>query len=167
MKDIKVLVVYYSFEGNTRFIAETVASEVNADLLELKPVKEIQGHGFMKYIWGGRQVVLKTKPELVPFEQKPEEYDLIFIGTPVWAFTFAPPLNTFLSDVHLSGKKIALFCCDEGGLGKTFTHFTERLTGNQIISQMEFLAPLKKEQRSSAAAAREWAGKVIEMATNS
>jgi len=55
-------VVYYSFGGNTRFIAESIAEAVGADLLEIKPKKELSSKGFMKYLWGGRQVVMGEKP---------------------------------------------------------------------------------------------------------
>jgi len=46
----KILVVYYSFEGSTRLMAETIAHELKADVLELKPVKDLQSKGFMKYV---------------------------------------------------------------------------------------------------------------------
>lgn len=163
MEKLKSLVVFYSFEGNTRFIAQTIAAEIGGELLELKPKKEIQTHGFMKYVWGGRQAMMKEKPELLPYQFDPDEFENIFIGTPVWAFTFAPPVNTFLANHTLKDKKIALFCCNEGGLGKTFEHFANSLAGNQIIGQMAFYAPLKKGKESTEIAAREWARKMMQI----
>jgi len=108
---MKKLVIYYSFEGNTAFVAKAIADSVGADLLELK-LKNDPGHkGFMKYVWGGGQVMKKEKPELYAFEKNPQDYDVLFIGTPVWAFTYAPALATLFSTTKLKGKKIALFCC--------------------------------------------------------
>ena len=87
------LVVYYSLEGSTKLIAD-IATALGADLLELKPVKEeINPKSFLKFFWGGRQVVLKKIPELVPYERDIGKYDLIVIGTPVWAFNYAPPIR--------------------------------------------------------------------------
>lgn len=45
---MKKLVVFYSFEGNTKFLAEAIANEIKADILELKPKKEIKTKGFFK-----------------------------------------------------------------------------------------------------------------------
>jgi len=45
----------------------------------------------------------------VPFDINPEGYDLIFIGTPVWAWEPAPPLKTFFSTCNISNKKSLYF----------------------------------------------------------
>jgi flavodoxin len=143
---LRIGVIYYSFEGNTRFVAQAIATQTGAELLELKPQKELATHGFMKYFWGGKQAVMKEKPALLPLERRPEGYDLIFLGTPVWAFTFAPPLHTFLAEYPLQNKQIALFCCDEGSRGKTFENLRANLTGNKILGEQEFVAPLRRKQ---------------------
>jgi len=49
--------------------------------------------GFMKYFWGGRAVMRNIKPELLPLNKDIQEYDVLFIGTPVWAFSYAPALK--------------------------------------------------------------------------
>ena len=64
---MKRLVVFYSHSGNTKFVGETIAKEIKADVLEIKPEKEIT-RGGMKFLWGGRQVVMKTKPVTSDFE---------------------------------------------------------------------------------------------------
>lgn len=160
-KDLKKLVVYYSFEGNTRFIGKAIAQEIGADILDLKPKKELNSHGFMKYVKGGCQVLFKRAPELYPFTLNLEDYELIFIGTPVWAWNYAPPLRTFFSRVELKGKKIALFCCNGGDKGKTFLELKKRLTGNELLGEIEFLEPLKKNSEQSQSLARQWAKKIV------
>ena len=132
---MKKLVIYYSLDGNTAFVARTMAGAVGADILELKIKNEQKHSGFLKYFWGGRQVMMKTKPELLPFDKRPEDYDVLFIGTPVWAFTYAPALATFFSSVHLKAKKIALFCCSGGTKGKALKKMAEQLPGNEIIGE--------------------------------
>jgi len=142
------LVIYYSFEGSTKFIAETIAQGISADILELKPEKELKSHGFSKYIWGGRQVVMKTKPKLLSYDKNPNDYNLIFIGTPVWAFTFAPPLRTFFSQVKLQNKNIAIFCCSDGGRGKTFENMKQQLPDNNFFGEMEFVRTSKNREEN-------------------
>jgi flavodoxin len=155
---MKTLVVFYSLEGNTKFIAQKIAEATGADVLELKPKKEtVKPHSLSKYFWGGKQVMMKQKPELVPFDYKPGEYDLLFIGTPVWAWNYSPPMGTFLSNVKLAGKKVALFCSDGGAMGKTFENMEKELTGNKIAGKINFKEPLKNNPEECAAKAKEWA----------
>ena len=46
---MKSLVIFYSLEGNTKLIATTIATTINADILELKPNKKYHNSGFKKY----------------------------------------------------------------------------------------------------------------------
>ncbi|MFX1310455.1 MAG: flavodoxin family protein, partial [Promethearchaeota archaeon] len=86
----KVLVVYYSLTGNTKMIAEAIAESIDSDILELKPVKELNAESGMKYFWGGFQATMKKKPKLEEFDINPLDYELIILGTPVWAWTISP-----------------------------------------------------------------------------
>ena len=154
---LKKLVIYYSFDGNTRYVAEVIAQTVGAELSELKPKNEMKSHGFLKYFWGGRQVFMKEKPQLFPFDKRPEDYDLLFIGTPVWACRYAPALATFFSTVKLRDKKIALFCCSGGFRGKTLEKMKEELRENHIIGEIDFVEPLKHDKERNAEKAKRWA----------
>ncbi|SHK20373.1 Flavodoxin [Anaerobranca californiensis DSM 14826] len=145
---VKTLVIYYSFEGNTKFIAETIAEKLGADLLELKPEKELNSKGFMKYIWGGSQVVMGKMPKLQPLDKNPLDYDLLIIGTPVWAWSYTPPLNTFFNNVKITGKKIALFSCHGGQNAKTFEKMEKALEGNEIIAKQDFFEPLRDKEEN-------------------
>jgi flavodoxin len=159
---LRKLVVYYSHDGNTRLIAENIAQVIEADILELKPEKEIGSKGFMKFIWGGRQAMMGTKPPLKKFEIDPNEYDIIFIGTPIWAFRQSPPIKTFMED-HLPKKKMmAFFCSYEGNYGKTFENMREWSIGNEVLGEKAFMAPLKQDQIKTIKEARDWALSLME-----
>ena len=101
--------------GNVRYVAEKVAKELGADLIELKPVKAYPDKGAMQFIWGGSAVTFKKKPDLEPYSFNASDYDLVIIGTPVWASNFTPPLRTFFEDNDLTGKKIAVIATSAGG----------------------------------------------------
>lgn len=156
---MRKLVVYYSFEGNTEYIANNIAEAVEADILKLVVDKEPQTHGFMKYIWGGKQVVTKEIPKLRAFDKNPQDYDLIFIGTPVWAFTYAPAISAFFENIKLEGKNIALFCSSHGSKGKTFENMKACLVGNNILEQIDFIEP--KGKKAEAERAVNWAKKIV------
>lgn len=157
---MKKLVVYYSLSGNTRSIAYAMAKSIEADILELKPEKDIKENGFMKYFWGGKEVIMKEEPKLYPLEKNPNEYDILFIGTPVWAGSFTPALRTFLNTIKLEDKKIALFCCHDGGKGNIFNNMKKYLDRNYIIGEKEFVK-VSKDIASNENIAKEWAKNII------
>jgi len=134
----KTLVIYYSLNGSTKFAAEKFAEKFNGNLLEIKPEKDIGPKGVMRYIRGGKQVFMKEKPQLLPFDKNINDYDFIIIGTPVWSWTFTPAIRTLLSMIDIQAKKIGLFCCHEGGAGKTLANMAQELAGNQIVFQLDF-----------------------------
>lgn len=162
MKDSKSLVVFYSLDGNTQFISEEIKKGTNADLLKLQPEKNnVNSKGFMKYVWGGRQVMMGKKPELLPFDVDFNSYDVIFIGTPIWASRHAPAIHTFLSNHLLRNKKIALFCCHSGGgNGKAFNKMKEQLTGNTIVGEIEFKEPIKKGKDEAKKELMDWLNEI-------
>lgn len=158
----KVLIVYYSLTGNTKFIAETIAETINADVLELKPKKELNAESGMKYMWGGAQATMKKKPKLKDFSINPLEYDLIFLGTPVWAWTFSPPLRSFLSIFDLSNKKLALWTCNAGDGEKAMGRFKKALTNSTIVGTIRFQDPLRNNTEEAKKQAASWAKEVVE-----
>ncbi|MDR2370052.1 MAG: flavodoxin, partial [Treponema sp.] len=130
---------------------------LGADLLELKLAEEKKRRGFAKYVWGGRQVFSRVKPALKPYTVKPEEYDLIITGGPVWAGSPAPALLAFLSETNITGKKAAVFCCHGGGKGKAVPKLKALLAGNTIIGEIDFKNPLKRGAETWASKAADWA----------
>lgn len=152
----KVLIIHHSLDGNTDCLAKVLAKELKADILRLKPIKEISKKILPKYFWGGRQVLMKTKPKLKEYNNNFEKYDLILIGAPVWAFTFTPPIRTFLSKKELKNKKIALFCTHEGNVSKTLENMEKELVGNTITSKEDFRSVLRNK-RENTKKARDWA----------
>lgn len=160
--DLKKLVVFYSLEGNTRFIAESIRDITGADLLELKPIKDIKSGKIMKYIWGGRQVITGKKPALKSMDKNPNDYDIIFIGTPIWASRYTPAINSFLDKIKINGKKVAFFFCHAGGgSGKAFNMLKKELKDNEILSVMEFKNPLKNDKEDVKSRLNEWIKNII------
>ncbi len=155
----KTLIVFYSLDGNTRFIAQTLASAFDAELQEIKPVKEPPASRAAKYFWGGRQVVLKEEPEILPLEKNWKNYERLIIGTPVWAFSFTPAIRSYLSLNKISGRQIAVFCCSGGTPGKTLANLRQALAGNEIIGELALIEPLRDPEKNRRLA-QDWAGKI-------
>jgi flavodoxin len=147
---LKSLVVFYSLEGNTKFIAAKIAQVFGADTLELKPEKEINSGSAMRFFWGGGQVVMKETPKLKEYKINLNDYSLIIIGTPVWAFNYTPPIRTFLKENKITGKKLILFCTHGGAKGKTFENLSAGLADNEIIGAADFFNVLKDKEKNLA-----------------
>ena len=66
---MKILIVYYSFEGSCKYVAEEISKNLNAEILELKPKTDVKTKGILKYVFGGKQAFSNEKPELLPLEK--------------------------------------------------------------------------------------------------
>ena len=160
-KTLRKLVLFYSNTGGTRYIAQTIANTVGADVAEIKTLKPVST--FMPWLsfWGGFQVMTRHKPKIQPLLKKPETYDLIYIGTPIWASRFAPALRTWLTKVGHKGKRLALFASGSGGKpGRTFTELRAALPDNTYSVDLIVQNPLK-DKTASARLARDWARQVL------
>lgn len=154
---MKSLIVYYSHDGHTRFIADIIARETGADVCELKPFKSTGKSGFSKFFLGGMHASLHQKPKLLNPLPDLKEYELIFIGTPVWAARFTPAVNTFISGSNLTSKKIMLFASSAGGdAGKCFEKLKNRLTGSTILSEIGFAEASSEQRESIEAKIKTW-----------
>ena len=139
---MKTAIVYYSLQGNIRYVAEKVASKTGADLIELVPVKAYPDKGMIKFIWGGSAVTFKKKPELEPYKFNADDYELIILATPVWASSFTPPLRTFLEDNDLTGKKIAVIATSAGGnSAKCIASLKEDAKAESVIAELSLIDP--------------------------
>ena len=114
---MKTAIVYYSLNGNTEYAANEISNILGADLIPIKPVKAYADKGFRKFLWGGKSVFMGETPELQPYEFSASDYDIVIIGTPVWASSFSPPIRTFVEEnrAALQSKELAVFTCFSGG----------------------------------------------------
>ena len=153
----KILVAYYSLTGNTKFIAEHIASELKADVEEIKPINDLNPNSGSKYFWGGMKATMKSKPKLEDVKFNPLDYDLIIIGSPVWAWTLSPPVRSYCSEFDLKDKKVALFTSSDGDGVKAINRFKKFMQNSDIIGEYRFISPLSKNPDQSKEKATSWA----------
>ncbi len=116
----KVLIAYFSHSfGNTRQIAHMIQKETGGDIFEIKPKTPYTKVHKDVVAQARKEIDAGFKPELVAMPEKLDEYDVIFVGTPNWWNTMAPPVATFLSNHDFSGKTLVPFTTHGGsGLGR-------------------------------------------------
>lgn len=144
---MKTLVVYFSLEGNTEYVAEKIREKTGADLLKLVPKKPYRDKGLAKFLWGGKSAVMGEKPELEAYETDLSGYERIVFGFPVWASNFTPPLRTFIVDNRekLKGKTFFAFACQSGaGAEKAFKKLSACLEIESFERTAVFIDPKAK-----------------------
>jgi len=119
MAEKKTLLVYYSRTGVTRKVAEEIAQALKCDVEELQDVRSRRG--LFGWLRSGFEAAQKKCPDIKPVTRDLTEYNLVIVGTPVWASTMASPLRTWLSRNVRKFEKVALFCTMGGSdSGHTF-----------------------------------------------
>ncbi|WP_371802994.1 flavodoxin family protein [Candidatus Lokiarchaeum ossiferum] len=155
-KKLNTLVVYYSLTNTTKTIAETIQKELSCDILRIKPKKSLNPNGNSKFVWGGMQATMHAKPKIESHNLDLSKYDLIFIGTPVWAWTFTPPIRTFLAENDLHNKNVALWTCAGGSDEKALSRFKKQVKGCNLIDGMKIIQPADNNPESNIKKTIEW-----------
>ena len=117
---MKKLVVFYSYTGHTKMIAESIQKKLNCDILEIKPTKPYSTDYQTVVDEEQNNSSAGKTPDIQKIDKNINEYDEIIIGTPVWWYTIAPVIRTFLTQNDLSNKTIKPFATNAGWLGHTF-----------------------------------------------
>lgn len=113
----KVLVLYYSQTDNTKALAQEIAAALNADMEEVVPVEPYSGTYEETIQRCIREREGDLLPNIQPIKANIADYDIVFVGYPVWFGTCALPMLTCLGEIDLAGKKVVPFCTfGSGGL---------------------------------------------------
>ncbi len=139
MENSKKLVVYYSYTGHTRMIAESIQKKLGCDILEIKPVKPYSTNYQTVVDEEQNNDSLNKTPEIQKIDKDLKNYDEIIIGSPVWWYTIAPVIRTFLKENDLSGKTIKAFATNAGWLGQTFQEIKRLCPNSKVESGMNIV----------------------------
>lgn len=111
----KSLVLFYSWSGNTRRIARIIAEKTGADLRELRPEADYPRNYDEVLSQAREQIQRKQYPLLRPTDMDWSAYEAVYLGTPNWWSTTAPPVTAFLREMMPTDKTIIPFCTHGGG----------------------------------------------------
>jgi flavodoxin len=141
---MKTLVAYYTRSGNTKVIGETIVKELGSEFDEIIDKKKRKGK--IGWLRSGKDAAQEKLTE-IEVQKNPGDYELIAIGTPVWAGNMTPAARTYLTNYasDLAGKKIAIFVTSGGQEGgekaiKKLEELTEQLVPNsEIVARLSVL----------------------------
>ncbi|MBQ8131922.1 MAG: NAD(P)H-dependent oxidoreductase [Bacilli bacterium] len=128
---MKRVIIFYSYTNNTRSIVQKIKEKYGYDSFEIKPTEEYSDD---------YNLVVSSEEKLVPMDYQPDiqemdvdfsNYDEVILCTPVWWYSVASPVNTFLHNYDLKGKTIIPVATNGGWLGRTFENI-EKVTGCKL-----------------------------------
>lgn len=140
----KKLVAYFSASGVTANAAKTLAKAVGADLYEIKPeipYTKADLNWMDKNSRSSLEMKDKTyRPAIADKDAKIEDYEVIFIGFPIWWYVAPTIINTFLESYDFSNKTIVLFATSGGsGFGKTVQELKTSVSSTANIIEGKLL----------------------------
>ena len=115
LKDKKVLVVYFSWSGNTKAVAEAIHKQVGGDLQAIVPETPYSETYAITVAKAKQEQLTNARPQVKTKIQDIASYDLIFLGYPNWWGSLPMPVVTFLGNHKLQGKIVAPFFTHGGG----------------------------------------------------
>jgi flavodoxins len=153
----KALVAYFSATGTTKGVAEHIANGLNADIYEIVP-EEPYTDADLDYNDNNSRTTIEmndpdARPAISGSVENMEQYDIVFIGFPIWWYVAPTIINTFLESYDFSGKTIVPFATSGGsGMGSTNEKLAPSCPGailmkgkmlNGLLSQEELKAWVK------------------------
>ena len=116
LNDKKILIVYYSNNGNTKNVAEKLHSIVGGDIKEIKLIEKYPNNIFKMSKLVRKQIKDGYLPKIEDIDIS--NYDVIFIGSPIWNFTMSLPAKTFLNNNNFRNITLIPFFTYSGGANK-------------------------------------------------
>lgn len=136
---MRILVVYFSRSGTTEAVANEIARALGADVEALREPKSRLGpFGALRSVF---DVLTRRRAKLEPLNADPARYDLVILGTPVWASRASTPITTFIAAHKLRLKHVAFFCTQIGeGGDKVMAELTDTC-GRSPVATLILSAP--------------------------
>jgi len=121
---MKILVTYYSRTKITETVARKIQESLDCDMEEIIDLKSRLGiFGWIKSCF---DAIRRNPTKIKPLEKNPSDYDLVIIGTPVWASSTSSATLTYLEENKEKFKDVSFFCtCGSGGYSETFSKMEE------------------------------------------
>ena len=130
----KMLIVYYSQTSNTKVVADEIQHLSGADVEVVIPVNPYSGTYQETIERSAKEREEGILPEIEPLKANLADYDVIFLGYPIWFGTYAPPIATLLSKIDLNGKKVVPFCTfGSGGLESSVNDLKAKFPNAEIL----------------------------------
>jgi flavodoxin len=128
---MKALIIFYSRTGHTRKVAEDICSLLYGTKEKLEDLKNRDG--LFGWLSAGRDAVLEKETKIEETIKDPSKFDIVILGTPVWAGKMCPAIRTYISKNKKDFKKVAFFCTSGGSNFKRAVKNMESVCGKSPV----------------------------------
>lgn len=133
------LIVYFSYTGNTKMIANKIKEKLNCESIEIKTVIPYSEDYDTVVNDEQNSEASNHLPDIQSIGIDLSKYDEIILGTPVWWYRPVPAIRTFLIQNDLSGKVIKPYATNAGWLGRTFKEIETLCPDSKIVEGMNIV----------------------------
>lgn len=153
----KKLVAYFSASGTTAKVAKKMAEAIGADLFEIKPEKPYTGADLNWQNKNSRSSVemndRSSRPAIAVKAADMPQYDVVFVGFPVWWYREPSIIDTFMESYDFAGKTVIPFATSGGsGLGDSAANMQKLAKGAKVVNGKRFSGSASAEELKA------WAG---------
>lgn len=139
------LVIYYSFSGNSKKVAEYVKNKLDADILELEPaIPFSDSYDQVVNEWQNNDI--KRDVEIKPINTELTDYSKIVLITGTWWYGITPVMKKFLKENDLAGKDVIVAASNAGWIGHCFKDYETLVKGN-IKGKLDLLFSSNADER--------------------
>lgn len=157
----KKLVAYFSASGTTAKVAKKMAEAIGADLFEIKPEIPYSGADLNWQNKNSRSSVemndRSSRPAIAVKSVNMPQYDVVFVGFPVWWYREPSIIDTFMESYDFAGKTVIPFATSGGsGLGDSAANMQKLAKGAKVVNGKRFSGSASAEELKA------WAGQWAE-----
>ena len=138
-------------KGNTHIIADMIAEEMNADTFEIVRVTPYPEAYDDCTDEAQEEKTANARPELTAAVENFDDYDIIFLGYPIWWGDMPTPVYTFIESYDFSGKTVIPFCTHAGsGLSGTVRTLQDKLENADVLDGFEIAGTTAQNNQDEA-----------------
>jgi flavodoxin len=142
---MKILITYYSKTGNTKRVAEDLAKNLKADIDEIIDLTDRSG--IKGWFLAGRDAMKEYLTE-IKTSKNPKDYDLVIIGTPVWAWNTTPAARTYVTKFKNQFRKVAFFIISDDTKPEVPVGFLEKVMDKKAVSYAGWMRMEMKNEKN-------------------
>lgn len=146
-------------KGNTHIVAEMIAEKMGGDLFEIQPVNPYP-EGYEECTEVAQEEKSSNARPAIKADKDPSDYDIVFIGYPIWWGDAPMPVYTWIDSHKWQGKTVVPFCTHEGsGLGQSGDNIGAACKGSKLIDGFSLTGQTaQKRQAEARKAVEQWLG---------
>lgn len=133
---MKKLFIYYSNSGNGEVVARYLEKQ-GFDIRKVETKYKLSRHMFFAMMKGGFHALVGKKAKLINYNNDVSEYDVIYIGSPIWNSRLTPPINSVLKTTDLTNKKLTFVFYSGGGTSKKASKKINNIYNNPTIINLK------------------------------